>query len=254
MITSPHNDRIKLARALLTQSKARTREGKVALEGLRLIRDALECGYVPDYVLHAPELDLSELDAAGAPLLPTDPALLADLSDTEQTQGIVAVFPLPERALPQHPTRALILDNLRDPGNLGTVLRTAGAAGVEVVLLSPGCVDPYNPKVLRAGMGAHFRLPVVEANWTRIAVYCQQLAVYLADMQGDVTYDAADWAAPWALIIGSEAHGASPEAELLAAQRVYVPMSEQTESLNAAIAAGVLLFEAARQRRAAVSD
>lgn len=253
MITSPHNDRIKLARALIAQSKARTRESRIALEGLRLIRDALEQGYVPDYVLHDPTFDLSGFDAAGAPLLPTDPALLRDLSDTEQSQGIVAVFPLPERTLPQQPTRVLIVDNLRDPGNLGTVLRTAGAAGADVVLLSPGCVDPYNPKVLRAGMGAHFRLPVVEAVWTRIAVYCKDLTVYLADMQGDVAYDAADWSAPWALIIGSEAHGASPEAEQLAVQRVYIPMSAQTESLNAAIAAGVLLFEAARQRRAAVS-
>ncbi|HLU08834.1 MAG TPA: RNA methyltransferase, partial [Oceanobacillus sp.] len=143
-----------------------------------------------------------------------------------------------------------ILDNLRDPGNMGTILRTAAAAGVEVVLLSPGSVDAYNPKVLRGGMGAHFRIPVLEASWTRIAVYCRDLTVYLADMQGDVTYDAADWQQAWALIIGSEAHGESEEASALARQRVYIPMVSETESLNAAVAAGIILFEAARQRRA----
>jgi TrmH family RNA methyltransferase len=143
----------------------------------------------------------------------------------------------------------LILDALGDPGNLGTILRTAAAAGVEVVLLAPGCVDPYNDKALRAGMGAHFRVPVIPQSWDKIAATCDGLAVYLAAMDGDLAYDAADWSSAWALIVGSEAHGASEQAAELAHQRVYIPMAAETESLNAASAAAVILFEAARQGR-----
>jgi TrmH family RNA methyltransferase len=144
----------------------------------------------------------------------------------------------------------LILDGLRDPGNLGTILRTAAAAGIDAVLLAPGSVDPYNDKALRAGMGAHFRIPVVSQKWDEIAATCAGLSVYLADMHGDVAYDAADWSNGWALIIGGEAHGASEAAAALAtagAGRVYIPMAAATESLNAASAAAVILFEAARQ-------
>ncbi|MBZ0303815.1 MAG: RNA methyltransferase, partial [Anaerolineae bacterium] len=140
------------------------------------------------------------------------------------------------------------LDALRDPGNLGTMLRTAGAAGVQAVLLSPDCADPYNPKVLRAGMGAHFRIPLATLDWPQIATICAPLRVYLADSAGGVRYDQADWSAPWALLIGSEAHGAGTQALDLAAARIFIPMSAATESVNAAMAASVILFEALRQR------
>lgn len=253
MITSLQNERVKLAHALQTQAKTRRKEGKMALEGVRLIRDALERGLTPEFILYDP--DAVDIDAVvgteQSPLpIPVTAEIIRYVSDTETPQGIVGVFPITAPPLPETPQRVLILDNLRDPGNMGTILRTAAAAGVEVVLLSPGSVDAYNPKVLRGGMGAHFRIPVLEASWTRIAVYCRDLTVYLADMQGDVTYDAADWQQAWALIIGSEAHGESEEASTLARQHVYIPMASETESLNAAVAAGIILFEAARQRRA----
>jgi TrmH family RNA methyltransferase len=150
--------------------------------------------------------------------------------------------------LPRQPSRVLILDNLRDPGNMGTILRTAGAAGVQVVVLSPGCTDPYNPKVLRSGMGAHFCVPVVEATWQQIEEYCESLNVYLARGKGGLAYDRADWRSDWALIIGNEAHGVGDEATDIASTPVTIPMAVATESLNAAIAAAVILFEAARQR------
>ena len=254
MITSPQNDRVKLAHALQTQAKARRKEGKMALEGLRLVRDALERGLTPDFILYDPEtINIDDIVGAtqGSPQ-PTY-ALTSDIirhvSSTEEPQGVVGVFPIAPPALPETPSRLLILDNMRDPGNMGTILRTAAAAGVEVVLLSPGCVDAYNPKVLRGGMGAHFRIPILEATWEHISVYCRDLMVYLADMQGDVAYDAVDWREAWALVIGSEAHGESAEAAQLQQRRVYIPMAADTESLNAAIAAGIILFEAARQRR-----
>jgi TrmH family RNA methyltransferase len=248
MITSLQNDRVKLAYGLQTGAKSRRKTGKIVLEGMRLIRDAVEAGYLPDFVLYDPEAaDVSALDVPAEALLDATPEVIRHISATEQPQGVVAVFPMPTPSLPRSPRRVLILDALRDPGNLGTILRTAAAAGVEVVLLAPGCVDPYNDKALRAGMGAHFRVPVIPQSWEKITATCDGLVVYLADMSGKIAYNAADWSAGWALIVGSEAHGASEQAAALAHQRVYIPMAAATESLNAAAAAAIILFEAARQ-------
>jgi TrmH family RNA methyltransferase len=248
VITSPQNERVKLAHALQNQAKIRRKEGKMVLEGVRLIHDALERGLTPEFILYDPSaIDIDSV--VGAPAFPVTSDIIRHISDTETPQGIIGVFPIIPPTLPDTPKRVLILDNLRDPGNMGTILRTAAAAGVEVVLLSPGSVDAYNPKVLRGGMGAHFRIPILEASWTRIATYCRELTVYLADMQGDVAYDAADWQQAWALIVGSEAHGESDEAASLASQRVYIQMASETESLNAASAAAIILFEAARQNQ-----
>jgi RNA methyltransferase, TrmH family len=248
MITSLHNDRVKLVHALQTAAKARRKEHSVALEGVRLIRDALAQGYTPDFILYDPDL-VTETEIVGAQYaLPVSPEVMRHISETEQPPGVIGVFPMPDTRLPQTPTCVLILDDMRDPGNLGTILRTAAAAGVEAVLLSPKTVDPYNPKALRGGMGAHFRIPLAERDWGAIRAYCDGLHIYLADMTGDVSYNAANWSHPWALIIGSEAHGDSAEAAGLAHQRVYIPMSGDTESLNAAVAAGVILFEARRRK------
>jgi RNA methyltransferase, TrmH family len=254
MITSLQNERVKLARALQTQPKTRRKEGKIALEGTRLVQDAYEhSGYRPEFVLYEPEHAdrglIDVLERQRVPLFPISAEVMHHLSATEQPQGIVAVFPMPEPVLPSQPERILVLDDIRDPGNLGTILRTAAASAVEAVLLSPGCVDAYNPKVLRSAVGAHYRIAIAELGWSAIASACRATTIYLADMEGDVTYDAANWRAPWTVIIGSEAHGSSEEAVRLAVRRVYIPMAENAESLNAAIAAGVILFEAYKSRR-----
>jgi TrmH family RNA methyltransferase len=174
--------------------------------------------------------------------------IIQHLSDTQNPQGIAGVFRLPKPSLPDNPQRVLILDAIREPGNMGTILRTAGAAGIEVVILAPDCVDPYNPKVLRSGMGAHFRLPVVEADWANIRGYCDDLKKYLATGEAELNYTDVDWTEAWALVIGNEAHGVGEKASNFAAQGVSIPMAN-AESLNAAIATGVLLFEALRQRQ-----
>ncbi len=251
MITSLQNDKVKLAHALQTASKSRRKEAKIALEGLRLVRDALQSGYQPHFAFTAPDFNdesiLALLRARGIESLPVSDEVMRHMSDTQQPQGILAVFPMPTPEFPVNPKRILILDSIRDPGNMGTILRTAGAAGVDVVLLSPTSADPYNPKALRSGMGAHFRVPIIEAEWERITDYSHDLHVYIADGGGDKRYDAVDWSLPWALIIGSEAHGAGDYARQLAQQRISIPMSANTESLNAAVAAGVILFEAVRK-------
>jgi TrmH family RNA methyltransferase len=143
----------------------------------------------------------------------------------------------------------LVLDGLRDPGNLGTILRSALAASVGLVLLAPETVDLYNPKVVRGAMGAHFRLPVLSQDWPEIASRLDGRSVWLADAEGEIAYDAIDWTVPSALIIGGEPAGAGREAAALATRKTYIPMAHGIESLNAAMAATAILFEAARQQR-----
>ena len=242
MITSTQNQRVKLVRLLQTQSKARRREGKLVLEGHRLVDDALQQGYVPDFMFYSEDDVLPDAQQV-------TPELMRYMSDTQQPQGVLAVFPLPDLPLPQAPRRVLILDALGDPGNLGTVLRAAAASGTQAVLLAPDCVDPYNPKVLRAGMGAHFRVPLARMNWDEIHAYCENLKLYLADSQGTTPYDQVDWRHPWGLIVGNEAHGEGQAARDLAQIRIVIPMAAASKSINAALAAGIILFEAQRQTR-----
>jgi len=247
MISSLQNEKVKLARALQDRARTRRKEGKIVLEGTRLVRDACEQGLQPDFILYTPKSNVAFLAKYGIEPIPVSDEVMRHVSDTQQPQGIIGVFPMPAPALPSDAQRVLILDSIRDPGNLGTILRTAAAAGVQAVLLSPTDVDPYNSKALRGGMGAHFRVPIMEMNWAGIAAYCAHQTIYLADSEGDLRYDAVDWTSAWAVIIGGEAHGAGHEALALAQQRIYIPMAAATESLNAAVAAGVILFEAQRQ-------
>ncbi|MEO8612116.1 MAG: RNA methyltransferase [Chloroflexota bacterium] len=248
MISSPQNEKVKLARALQDRAKTRRKEGKIVLEGARLVRDAMQQGLLPDFILATPDSASGFLATFGIESILVSDEIMREISATQQPQGILGVFPMPTPTLPPDASRIVILDSIRDPGNLGTILRTSAAAGVQAILLSPTCVDPYNPKALRGGMGAHFRVPVIESDWDRIATYCYNKHIYVADSEGDLAYDTADWSSPWALIIGGEADGAGHEALALAQHRVYIPMAAATESLNAAIATGVILFESARQR------
>ncbi|MDX1993175.1 MAG: RNA methyltransferase [bacterium] len=251
IITSLQNERVKLAHGLQTRARTRRKERKIVLEGAKLIQEALDRRHKPFFAFYQPDTADYEMVAAlqdrKVELFQVNGEVMRHASDMETPSGLLAVFPLPVPPLPKSPRHVLIFDNLRDPGNMGTMLRTAAAAGVDVALLSPGCADPYNPKTLRSGMGAHFRLPVVEAEWYEIRDYCDGLTVYLAAGDGTLRYDRADWKKPWALIIGSEGEGAGRQAEEIATTRIHIPMAAQTESLNAAVAAGVVLFEAARQ-------
>src|SRR5262245_17350041 len=140
-ITSLQNERVKLARALQTGSKARRKAGKIVLEGARLVRDALQSGQQANFILFTPDADsLQFLDGYATPALPVSDEIMQHISETQQPQGILGVFPMPQPSLPPNPHGVLILDSIRDPGNLGTILRTSAAAGVDVVFLSPTCV------------------------------------------------------------------------------------------------------------------
>jgi TrmH family RNA methyltransferase len=238
------------------QSKLRRKEKRIVLEGVRLIGDAAAAGVLPEFVLYtpgaAPDQPVAQwivrFHEQGVACFETTPDIMAHITDTQSPQGIIAVVPMPEFMPPLDANLVLILDGIADPGNLGTILRTAAAAGADVVILAPGCVDPYNPKVLRSGMGAHFRVPLARQAWPDIATEYGHLVVYLADAASDLPYYAVDWRQPAGLIIGGEARGAETQARQLARATIAIPMSNAVESLNAAMAAGVILFEIRRQR------
>lgn len=168
------------------------------------------------------------------------------------TQGLVAVFDRPHIALPPTPTLTLICDEIRDPGNLGTLLRSAAGAGVHAVILTSGCADVWGLKVLRSGMGAQFRLPMeTSKSWNDIVGYLQltESTLRVAEGTADVDYTEVDWSVPSALVVGSEADGPSEGAFRAAKDKVAIPLAGGVESLNAAMAGSIILFEAQRQRR-----
>lgn len=254
MITSVHNPKIKWVRELQASSRQRRDEGVFIVEGVRLAEEALAAGWVARLALHTAELNgraqavVDGFAAQGAPLEAVAPPVLQAASDTETPQGVLVVLEAHPLPVPEPLTLTLIPDRLRDPGNLGTLLRTAAAAGVQAVFCPPGTVDAFSPKVVRAGMGAHFRLPVLSLDWAEIAYRCAGLHVYLAAAGEGCRYDQADFTRPLALLVGGEAEGAGPDARRLATLPVQIPMPGGGESLNVAVAAAVLLFEAVRQR------
>lgn len=256
MITSLSNDKVRYVRALQSRRRVREREHRLVFEGVRLVEECVRAGITPTFVFYTTTVEadqrggglLASLRRMDVPCYEVTEAVMSACSDTQTPQGILAVLPTPNLPRPECPTLTLILDRLRDPGNLGTILRTALAAGVEQVLLAPGTVDPRNPKVVRAGMGAHLRLPVATLQWESITEAVTGCDVWLADASGETHYTSVDWTRPVAIILGGEAVGAGKRARALALGRVSIPMAAQVESLNTAAAAAVILFEVVRQR------
>jgi TrmH family RNA methyltransferase len=251
IIQSPHNLLIKRIRSLGSR-KTRHAERAFVLEGMRAFSAAVDAGIAPEVVFIAEDAadDLFKLTNPYAPRIIAR-KLFDQVMDTESPQGIAAIFPMPESPFPEAGDQLIVvLDSIGDPGNLGTIIRTAAAAGADGVVLGPGCVDPFNPKAVRAAMGALFAIPIWEHHrFTESWLVDSCPTRLLADGAGEVSYDAAVWQGSVAIIIGSEAHGATAWGRSLATARIQIPLTRQVESLNASIAAGILLFEAQRQRR-----
>jgi TrmH family RNA methyltransferase len=255
MITSSQNPKLKLVRALQGRSKERREESAFLAEGIRLVEEALTANWPIRFVLYSSALSgrgemlLEKIKFAGLDVDEVSGDLLQAVSETETSQGILAVLELETLPLPISPNFILVLDQIRDPGNLGTLIRTAAAAGGQAVLLPPETADAFAPKVVRAGMGAHFRLPIHSMEWEEIEQVCKSagLKVFLADMAGRSCWE-ADFRGPLALIVGGEAEGASESARNLANTTVSIPMPGDAESLNAGVAGAVLMFEVVRQR------
>ena len=255
MITSPQNLKLKLVRSLMGRPKERREARAFVAEGVRLAEEALEAGWPFRFVIVGETLSKRgqelghKLATSGIEVEQVSDIVLQSISETETSQGILAVLDTFQPQVPKPLDFILIADQIRDPGNLGTLLRTAAAAGVQAVLLPPETTDAFAPKVVRAGMGAHFRLPVLALPWDEIRGLTAGLQIYLAEMEGALACWEADFKVPLALIIGGEAEGASAAARTLAGKQVSIPMAGHTESLNAGTAGGILLFEVIRQRR-----
>jgi TrmH family RNA methyltransferase len=217
---------------------------------VRLVEDALASGPPPDFVFYTDDMRdrVEHYEASGVLCLSVTDDLMREMADTETPQGILGVFPWPDLPVPAAPDLVMVADGWRDPGNLGTVIRTAAAAGVDLVALTPGTVDPFNPKTLRAGMGAQFRVPVHTLDWPDLAALFPACAVYLADAEGALPYGAVDWTQPALIVVGGEAHGFSRAAQTMPHTRIRIPMVAGAESLNAAVAASLLIYEARRHR------
>ncbi|HWQ84207.1 MAG TPA: RNA methyltransferase [Anaerolineales bacterium] len=256
MITSNQNPKIKWVRQLQNQARARKEETVFVVEGVRLAEEALNAGWKAELVLHSVNLSargqavVSGFAERGGPVEEVMEGVLEAASDTQTPQGILVVVHQSTYPLPQNLNFALIADEIRDPGNLGAILRSAAAAGVQAVFLNPGCADPFSPKVVRSAMGAHFRLHLAALDWPAIQnqVTAARLHVALAAAGTGMVYTACDFHRPSAIIIGGEATGAGAQAHNLAETLVHIPMAGSTESLNAAAAAAILLFEVVRQR------
>lgn len=223
------------------------------VEGFRLAYEVVAEGVSVEAVFHTDNLTdrgkglVHSLARLGAEVFVVSEEAMKAMSDTESPSGILLTLPLPNISPPEGTDFVLILDRLRDPGNMGTILRTAFAAGVQVVYLTEGTVDPFNPKVVRAAMGAHLRLPINYLG-DQEKLSLARLKVLIAERESGRPYYQVDWKEPVALIIGSEAAGPGEAMRSLASDGVHIPMRKETESLNAAVAAGVILFEAFRQR------
>ena len=249
VITSRANPLIARVRKLNARRAFRRMENAFAAEGPKLLAEALRWGAELEAVIAAPGTALPELPDRVRRVEVPD-SLLASMADTEAPQGIVFICKGKALAMPEQllEGRWLVLDGVQDPGNVGTIWRTADAFGADGLILCNGCADPWNPKTVRATMGAVFRLPVYECALGTAAERLAQAGIplYAAALREDTVDVRSISLERAAVVIGSEGRGASQEALDRCQRTVKIPMRDRCESLNAAAAASVVLWEMAR--------
>jgi TrmH family RNA methyltransferase len=259
LITSTANARVKAVRQL---ARHRRRHGMLLVEGHRQVRRALEADAVFREVLAAPELFLGEQDAAlvaraaerGAQVVELGAAAFRSLAAGVRPDGLAAVVERPETELgrlqPAAAPLVLATDGLERPGNLGTTARTACCAGADALLVCAGRTDPFHPEAVRGSVGTVFQLAVAECASEEAVAWCKEraLRVVVATPEATRPYWDADYAGGVAVVVGSERHGVGETWRAAATETVAIPQAGPADSLNVAVAAGVVLFEAARQR------
>jgi RNA methyltransferase, TrmH family len=242
MLTSLQSPVLKKIRKALSQGGL-TEDGLAVTEGPKLISEALESGCKVQRLLAVEGVDV---DPAFGEVTEVSAAVFREIKGTEHSQGLLALVEAPVWTLRQvDKNLVLVLDAIQDPGNAGTIIRTAEAFGATAVVMLKGCVDPWNPKCLRASAGSLFRMPVVVG--VSDVSELENSAWYEASGHGGATIDVVDWSPPVVLVIGNEGRGVSPEVAVRC-RPVTIPTS-QVESLNAAVAAAVILYEAQRWKR-----
>jgi RNA methyltransferase, TrmH family len=254
-IHSRDNPRFKMLRELATSTRERRKAGLALLDGAHLISAYGASGRVPEQLILSesavanPEVARLAAGASAQGVLVLAEALFNDLAQVATPTGIIALIRTPKPGpLPGRIERCVMLENIQDAGNLGSILRSTAAAGIHTVLLSQGCAFAWSPKVLRAGMGAHFSLDIFDN--ADLASAVQKLTGRLICTSGHArkTLYQADLRGPLAWVFGNEGAGVSAELRVAAAEQLRIPMPGTTESLNVAAAAAICLFEQVRQR------
>lgn len=254
-IISRDNPVFKQLKKLADSARERRAEGKTLLDGVHLIESYLAAFGSPDVVI-IPE-GQSSVEATGliqaledvsTVMMPT--LMFAELTPVANATGILALIKIPQLPIPENPTFALMLEDIQDPGNMGSMLRTAAAAGVDVVYLSVSCTDAWSPKALRGGQGAQFVLPIVERADLIAELQNFKGNSYATTMQGESLYE-QDLTQPAAFVVGNEGAGLRQQTIAAATKSITIPMAESrlgsVESLNAGAATTVCLFERKRQ-------
>ncbi|WP_261800406.1 RNA methyltransferase [Paenibacillus sp. PAMC21692] len=260
LISSALNDRVKGWAALLDK-KNRDKSGLFLIEGVHLIKEAFESGAGVRTVVYDDErglpeelVDIEESERGmDAEWIRASRAVMAKCSDTDSPPPVFAVLVKPNtdaEALFRGDGFVVVLDGLRDPGNVGTIIRSADAVGADAVLLGKGSVDLFNPKVVRSTMGSLFHLPIVEGDLAELLPLAGDRGIKRVgtSLQADHSCYGYDWKQPTWLLMGNESNGLSAAVRELMDESVIIPMRGRAESLNVAMATTVLLFEAARQR------
>ncbi|MBS4008912.1 MAG: RNA methyltransferase [Clostridium sp.] len=259
VIESAQNKYLQLYRNLRKRS-VRDELNLLPLEGVKLVGDVLARGVVPQLIFVREDVDIERLPfllplLGNVKIVRVAEKLFDRTAFTDSPQGIIAIAEKPSYTLADlfvdTAPLILVVDAVQDPGNLGTMLRSAVAAGAAGAVLLPGTVDSANPKTLRAAMGAHFVMPVVEAATAELLSELQlrRIPLVATAATATVAYDLFDWSMPAAVVIGNEGAGISPLVAEAADAWVAIPLAAAVESLNAAVAMSVVFFEAARQRR-----
>jgi TrmH family RNA methyltransferase len=255
-ISSRDNPFFKSLHKLSSSGRERREAGKTLLDGPHLLRAFLDAGGKPEHLLvNESALQDAEIVAllegcADVAQTRLDDTLFSQLSELKTPNGLLTLVAIPPPQVTVAQARfALLLEDIQDPGNLGSILRSAAAAGCDAVFLSQGCADAWSPKVLRAGMGGHFALSISEsADLLKVAAEFTG-KVLAASLQADKSLYDSNLRGKLAFAIGNEGAGLSPDLLNAAQQHFIIPMPGKVESLNAAAATAVCLFEAVRQRR-----
>lgn len=244
-ITSTENKIYKQTKKLLNRSE-RNKKKKFIAEGQRIVEDAARANII-EYIFMSENFDGEKYDY---PTYIVNNKMFAALSDTETTQGILAVCKMVDYNMEEISCDTLLVcDGVSDPGNLGTLIRTAECSGVGGVILLKGTVDPYSPKVVRSTMGSIFRMPIYFAQKGGLAEYTVGYSIVATVLDGSKDLYDIKFPEKTAVVVGNEAHGVSAEVAAMADIRALIPMCGNSESLNASVAGSIVMYEIFRQKR-----
>lgn len=259
MITSTKNDQVKAVIELKKKARARNEQGLFVVEGVRMAaelpKDQVKSIYVSETFAKNPENAAILAEYPGYELVSDQ--VFAAMSDTQTPQGVLALvrqfsYGMEDLLKNDRPAHLMVLENLQDPGNLGTIVRAGEGAGVTGIIMDSSTADIYNPKVIRSTMGSILRVPFVyveDLDSALAKLKSKKIRMFAAHLDGKNSYDQEDYKDDSAFLIGNEASGLKEETAQKADIWVRIPMCGRVESLNAAVASSVLMFEAARQRR-----